>query len=156
MPNVIVPEHLLLTSRVTDACNHGRVVQFVGKDDAAGQYLRQCRKCRVIGYISAGKEQRAFLAMQVGKFRFQIDVVMCRSEEHTSELQSLMRISYAVFCLKKKTQRNNSTMSDKANKKHTKTVYENFIRIQSRNYQTRGTQHDAINKSKIRTYQINT
>src|SRR3546814_9882064 len=27
-----------------------------------------------------------------------------RSEEHTSELQSLMRISYAVFCLKKKTQ----------------------------------------------------
>src|SRR3546814_5046223 len=33
-----------------------------------------------------------------------------RSEEHTSELQSLMRISYAVFCLKKKNLRtNNST-----------------------------------------------
>src|SRR3546814_9713674 len=31
-----------------------------------------------------------------------------RSEEHTSELQSLMRISYAVFCLKKKTIRNNT------------------------------------------------
>src|SRR3546814_8142332 len=29
-----------------------------------------------------------------------------RSEEHTSELQSLMRISYAVFCLKKKKQKN--------------------------------------------------
>src|SRR3546814_7047723 len=29
-------------------------------------------------------------------------VVIGRSEEHTSELQSLMRISYAVFCLKKK------------------------------------------------------
>src|SRR3546814_2824088 len=29
--------------------------------------------------------------------------VVARSEEHTSELQSLMRISYAVFCLKKKT-----------------------------------------------------
>src|SRR3546814_5588892 len=29
----------------------------------------------------------------------------CRSEEHTSELQSLMRISYAVFCLKKKKNR---------------------------------------------------
>src|SRR3546814_6634626 len=29
-----------------------------------------------------------------------------RSEEHTSELQSLMRISYAVFCLKKKTKKN--------------------------------------------------
>src|SRR3546814_1792588 len=35
-----------------------------------------------------------------------------RSEEHTSELQSLMRISYAVFCLKKK---------KKKNKTHTKT-----------------------------------
>src|SRR3546814_7360313 len=32
-----------------------------------------------------------------------------RSEEHTSELQSLMRISYAVFCLKKKNKRNNPT-----------------------------------------------
>src|SRR3546814_4672502 len=31
-----------------------------------------------------------------------------RSEEHTSELQSLMRISYAVFCLKKKTKTNRS------------------------------------------------
>src|SRR3546814_7163901 len=32
-----------------------------------------------------------------------------RSEEHTSELQSLMRISYAVFCLKKKNSNNNHT-----------------------------------------------
>src|SRR3546814_5909107 len=32
----------------------------------------------------------------------------CRSEEHTSELQSLMRISYAVFCLKKKNQQDNT------------------------------------------------
>src|SRR3546814_8347313 len=32
-----------------------------------------------------------------------------RSEEHTSELQSLMRISYAVFCLKKKTKYNITT-----------------------------------------------
>src|SRR3546814_6496497 len=32
-----------------------------------------------------------------------------RSEEHTSELQSLMRISYAVFCLKKKKQTKNNT-----------------------------------------------
>src|SRR3546814_2246181 len=32
-----------------------------------------------------------------------IALVYHRSEEHTSELQSLMRISYAVFCLKKKT-----------------------------------------------------
>src|SRR3546814_7697969 len=33
---------------------------------------------------------------------FQSEAYVRRSEEHTSELQSLMRISYAVFCLKKK------------------------------------------------------
>src|SRR3546814_1311167 len=33
-----------------------------------------------------------------------------RSEEHTSELQSLMRISYAVFCLKKKNKQPNNTL----------------------------------------------
>src|SRR3546814_9388780 len=32
-------------------------------------------------------------------------IAKLRSEEHTSELQSLMRISYAVFCMKKKTQK---------------------------------------------------
>src|SRR3546814_17695495 len=37
------------------------------------------------------------------KQRCQSDLIR-RSEEHTSELQSLMRISYAVFCLKKKKQ----------------------------------------------------
>src|SRR3546814_2338550 len=36
--------------------------------------------------------------------------VVAKSEEHTSELQSLMRISYAVFCLKKKTQNTNYTI----------------------------------------------
>src|SRR3546814_3592772 len=34
-----------------------------------------------------------------------------RSEEHTSELQSLVRISYAVFCLKKKTQHTQTTQN---------------------------------------------
>src|SRR3546814_9065957 len=34
--------------------------------------------------------------------------LILRSEEHTSELQSLMRISYAVVCLKKKTKKNNT------------------------------------------------
>src|SRR3546814_5211181 len=35
-----------------------------------------------------------------------------RSEEHTSELQSLMRISYAVFCLKKKNKKNTKKHTD--------------------------------------------
>src|SRR3546814_4738992 len=40
-----------------------------------------------------------------------------RSEEHTSELQSLMRISYAVFCLKKKKQIIYTQIRDKTSKK---------------------------------------
>src|SRR3546814_9385194 len=44
-----------------------------------------------------------------GYMRRQTNTVNYRSEEHTSELQSLMRISYAVFCLKNKTYRNGHT-----------------------------------------------
>src|SRR3546814_15115898 len=41
--------------------------------------------------------------------RFRAPPPPWRSEEHTSELQSLMRISYAVFCLKKKNTNQNTT-----------------------------------------------
>src|SRR3546814_5652607 len=43
-----------------------------------------------------------------------------RSEEHTSELQSLMRISYAVFCLKKKNNKNITTRNTSYNRHTTK------------------------------------
>src|SRR3546814_3833664 len=43
------------------------------------------------------------------RHRFERTVDPGRSEEHTSELQSLMRISYAVFCLKKKTNKHKYT-----------------------------------------------
>src|SRR3546814_1327732 len=43
-----------------------------------------------------------------------------RSEEHTSELQSLMRISYAVFCLKKKKSNTHRTKKDESQDLHNK------------------------------------
>src|SRR3546814_2803580 len=43
---------------------------------------------------------------------YDLVVVEIRSEEHTSELQSLMRISYAVFCLKKKKNRRHNHTHD--------------------------------------------
>src|SRR3546814_3929887 len=50
-----------------------------------------------LGIMSGGRRiQRAWALCNNARVR--------RSEEHTSELQSLMRISYAVFCLKKKIQ----------------------------------------------------
>src|SRR3546814_8853640 len=51
-----------------------------------------------------------------------------RSEEHTSELQSLMRISYAVFCLKKKRtpqQQTTKTRKGQSKNKHTTTKHNN-------------------------------
>src|SRR3546814_6534941 len=47
------------------------------------------------------KEEREIGHIQLSR-QADLVVVAPRSEEHTSELQSLMRISYAVFCLKKK------------------------------------------------------
>src|SRR3546814_3984197 len=49
----------------------------------------------------------AFAGLILGVFM----LIMDRSEEHTSELQSLMRISYAVFCLKKKNKTNHAYTS---------------------------------------------
>src|SRR3546814_3875220 len=61
-----------------------------------GPYRLDARRC--ISYLTIehkGQIPRAFRAAMGNRIR---------SEEHTSELQSLMRTSYAVFCLKKKTQ----------------------------------------------------
>src|SRR3546814_9976652 len=55
-----------------------------------------------------GREDRESVARRPlanGDARLEDDTALVRSEEHTSELQSLMRISYAVFCLKKKKKR---------------------------------------------------
>src|SRR3546814_10595399 len=47
----------------------------------------------------AADTERAALARQSEFKQLGLDLAAARSEEHTSELQSLMRISYAVFCL---------------------------------------------------------
>src|SRR3546814_5813927 len=55
-----------------------------------------------------------------GAFDFMDDALPAplRSEEHTSELQSLMRISYAVFCLKKKQLTSKSQNTKRTDKTH--------------------------------------
>src|SRR3546814_6050286 len=61
----------------------------------------------IIGSIRLAISQRAISQgskpnTESCKSAVRVEALCCRSEEHTSELQSLMRISYAVFCLKKK------------------------------------------------------
>src|SRR3546814_6130677 len=50
-----------------------------------------------------------------------------RSEEHTSELQSLMRISYAVFCLKKKNNTSTITTYENTTQKQSHTIMSSTI-----------------------------
>src|SRR3546814_8140460 len=72
-------------------------------------------------FVGLGREQGGKIVPQGGDFREQGGIApasldgaaakragLGRSEEHTSELQSLMRISYAVFCLKKTRKYNTS------------------------------------------------
>src|SRR3546814_3684577 len=66
--------------------------------DGAGGHRRGQRRDARRGAPSRRRQLRPRRVRDHGALRPQ-----GRSEEHTSELQSLMRISYAVFCLKKKT-----------------------------------------------------
>src|SRR3546814_7429824 len=81
-------------------------------DDRLDQILRLLL---VIGEHLLGVLGQAIAAVSEG--RIVVEGADARSEEHTSELQSLMRISYAVFCLKKKKHKtHNSTINQKYNK----------------------------------------
>src|SRR3546814_3738625 len=76
---------------------------LVGKH--IGEILAPEARDRVLGYFRACVEKPA-VSMVLGRLYHEWDRPgygeRLRSEEHTSELQALMRISYAVFCLKKK------------------------------------------------------
>src|SRR3546814_4620403 len=61
--------------------------------------------------IIMGDPAHAASAQRLVGYRQAFDAIGLRSEEHTSELQSLMRISYAVFCLKKKKKIKQTTYS---------------------------------------------
>src|SRR3546814_8013151 len=69
-----------------------------------------------------------------------------RSEEHTSELQSLMRISYDVFCLKKKT--NSHYHTSICNYHEVKIVHDYYITLTSNNHLS----HITYINIKIDTY----
>src|SRR3546814_7340410 len=75
---------------------HLRIAMSVDLEARASE--RVCIEACLFAVAPHGVEASAIVAIAPTK-----DGVGNRSEEHTSELQSLMRISYAVFCLKKKT-----------------------------------------------------
>src|SRR3546814_3946206 len=76
---------------------HARPGGPVAPRDIAGED----RQIRLLGGGSGGSAGRAPRSDRVGDVGNARHIAV-RSEEHTSELQSLMRISYALFCLKKK------------------------------------------------------
>src|SRR3546814_4238268 len=79
----------------------------LGRHRAHGAQLLQLRHRLFAGFLAQlGRLDALFQLGQLVAAVFALAELLLdrRSEEHTSELQSLMRISYAVFCLKKKTQ----------------------------------------------------
>src|SRR3546814_1313781 len=84
-----------------------------GASSGAASFSGSVRLCRI------GKSAFARTPQTGGIFLGGVST-LCRSEEHTSELQSLMRISYAVFCLKKKNHiEHNHVNSDNTHYTHT-------------------------------------
>src|SRR3546814_1690122 len=85
-----------------DECTIDILVQPGGQrfDLVAGPFGGQLDLCHLRG--DALRRDRRRLLCRTGFLRQPAQPTSRRSEEHTSELQSLMRISYAVFCLKKK------------------------------------------------------
>src|SRR3546814_10066045 len=61
---------------------------------------------RIVGIYFMAQQVSSLPQKLKTSFEPVLGPVISRSEEHTSELQSLMRISYAVFCLKKKKTKN--------------------------------------------------
>src|SRR3546814_9083583 len=82
------------------------ITALIGTQDL-GAEINSARSGNEIGKALVAGLCIAFMGMAadrlIGAWVRRKKVQLGRSEEHTSELQSLMRISYAVFCLKKKT-----------------------------------------------------
>src|SRR3546814_6334991 len=74
----------------------GRAISIMAASGSVGGVGRD-----ILCTPSCAEHAFVLAALRVGAGQFRTQLVV-RSEEHTSELQSLMRISYAVFCLKKK------------------------------------------------------
>src|SRR3546814_2624435 len=79
-------------------------------DICAQGLVHMMNNLRIFKVIEVGTDKQTRI-LQHALHLFRAVLGQRRSEEHTSELQSLMRISYAVFCLKKKKTRTNTTTS---------------------------------------------
>src|SRR3546814_7669252 len=86
--------------------------QIRGGKDYDAQFGRRMRGEGPFADLIAARFANAHRRLGFGRMP-----ALDRSEEHTSELQSLMRISYAVFCLKKKNTRS-SIPTQKQNRSH--------------------------------------
>src|SRR3546814_3303712 len=101
----LVAGRAVLDAPVEDAAD---IVPIIGEALALDREHRHPRRGDRGGGMVLRREDVARRPAHFGAERGQRLDQHRRSEEHTSELQSLMRISYAVFCLKKKKTRNHN------------------------------------------------
>src|SRR3546814_7129736 len=111
--DTLFPYTTLVRSRICNCSIYGLGTDGGAKVDGTGhrgcgtRLLTNCRSlCGTRRFVRRGEASRA----------------RRRSEEHTSELQSLMRISYAVFCLKKKKNTTNHNRPSYSNNRQLSTT----------------------------------
>src|SRR3546814_4900021 len=85
-----------------ERCEFGRDQTGVDADDAGLDLFRDAPDAAEIARIEIRRQTERRVVGHRDHLIFGLEAEHRGSEEHTSELQSLMRISYAVFCLKKK------------------------------------------------------
>ena len=76
MGEVVVAKDVLLATAAADPRDHRRVVHLVREDDAAGQHLGERRERGLVRDVARGEEQGGLLAMEVGQFGLELDVIM--------------------------------------------------------------------------------
>src|SRR3546814_6970735 len=91
----------------SDVCSSDLAATSQGSAAQAQRRNRHRHADRHSQDVEGGRGYRSWETLRV---RCRAACENIRSEEHTSELQSLMRISYAVFCLKKKTYNKTDTI----------------------------------------------
>src|SRR3546814_8693951 len=98
------------------ALTGGALLYYAARTRAPSGHLRLWVLAGLLALFQAidwfGPKQPAYSLAIPATMLFAYALLALRSEEHTSELQSLMRISYAVFCLKKKTRRRTTSVSE--------------------------------------------
>src|SRR3546814_2188505 len=95
----------------SDVCSSDLLLRLEHRRSRDLHFRIEMRRAMLERLETADRRAELLALLQIADRQIHRAAADARSEEHTSELQSLMRISYAVFCLKKKKNKTQQTSS---------------------------------------------